>query len=242
MAEYLNLVISAKSKVWRVDDKNFSITGNSGWAITRTAILKRDDYTCRFCGFHSKSYQEVHHLDDDHNNDASENLVTACSFCHQVHHIGLAGISGSAKLAWMPELTHQEINHLMRSKFVLSYWLKRRDQNTRSDDLSMLRSAESAFDGMVKARCDKVRVEMGTDSPISLGNAIINAPNQGRLERQIRLMGIRLVPTGTIFRDGEDVLPKMIESWLTPSGAYAGMQPSAWAEHLGQHLDHLRDF
>lgn len=68
----------------------------------RSAILRRDNFTCQVCGFGkgiTSSIQlgllECHHITSVYvgGNDSSENFVTVCSRCHAFIHI-LAGFNG----------------------------------------------------------------------------------------------------------------------------------------------------
>lgn len=54
------------------------------------AIHERDEHRCVFCGFKSKTLNQIHHLDDDHFNNNASNLVTICKLCHPYHHLGQA--------------------------------------------------------------------------------------------------------------------------------------------------------
>ena len=68
----------------------------------RSAILRRDNFTCQVCGFGkgiTSSIQlgllECHHITSVYvgGNDSSENFVTVCDTCHKFIHI-LAGFNG----------------------------------------------------------------------------------------------------------------------------------------------------
>jgi 5-methylcytosine-specific restriction endonuclease McrA len=76
---------------WRTDNKK-SIQ-NSAWAITRLAILARDDYTCVFCGWTSANNPgklQINHVNGDSKNNAFDNLETVCYHCHFILHSGLS--------------------------------------------------------------------------------------------------------------------------------------------------------
>lgn len=85
---------------------------------TYKRVMERDQYTCYYCGFKSKEFQEIHHLNDNHKDHSEENLVTVCPLCHQSHHLSSAAINNGAELIWLPELTQTELNHLCRVLFV----------------------------------------------------------------------------------------------------------------------------
>lgn len=59
--------------------------------------------TCYFCGFPDGQFLELHHLDGDHSNYNSKNLVLACSCCHRLHHLGWVAIENLGKLTFMPQ-------------------------------------------------------------------------------------------------------------------------------------------
>ena len=61
---------------------------NEQWKTLRLEILKRDDYTCRYCGFKAAKWQIVHHIDGNPNNNNKRNLVTVCQMCNLIHHAG----------------------------------------------------------------------------------------------------------------------------------------------------------
>lgn len=57
-----------------------------GWEVTRDLILERDTYTCQGCGFTSEdtSKLQVHHIDEDPENDVGTNLITTCASCNSL--------------------------------------------------------------------------------------------------------------------------------------------------------------
>lgn len=59
--------------------------------------------TCHFCGFPDHAFLELHHLDGDHGNYKSENLVLACSCCHRLHHLGWVATENLGKLTFIPQ-------------------------------------------------------------------------------------------------------------------------------------------
>ena len=81
-------------------------------------ILKRDEDTCRFCGYHAKKYQNIHHLDHNIGNKDESNLATACVFCHQCFHVDQVAVMESGTLIWLPEIEQHELNHIARAIYV----------------------------------------------------------------------------------------------------------------------------
>lgn len=118
------LVPGVKRSTWRLHDAKRE-EADDAYAQVRAEVLRRDRYTCRFCGFQTtpdrdagkttlaaSGYLEVHHIDDNHQNNALTNLVTACPFCHQVFHAGNAGNRGCAQVIWFPWLSQADLNLL----------------------------------------------------------------------------------------------------------------------------------
>lgn len=76
----------ADPKSWRTNIKE-KITKDE-WKILRLKILKRDVYTCQYCGFKAEKWQIVHHIDGNPNNNEEDNLETICPMCNLIHHAG----------------------------------------------------------------------------------------------------------------------------------------------------------
>lgn len=110
-------IFNVRRPLWRSDDDQ-SVLMSDSHAKLRQDILQRDNYTCRYCGFKSARYQELHQLDSDPENCTKENLVTACNLCRQVFHLGACAMKGSGFLTVVPELTQTEVNHIARAIYV----------------------------------------------------------------------------------------------------------------------------
>lgn len=102
------LVMSAKKSVWRMNDH--AGEGDELFRKMRRAVLDASGSTCRFCQMSSMHGIEVHHADDNHKNNSPANLIATCPLCHQIFHIGLAGMHESADIIYCPELSQAEIN------------------------------------------------------------------------------------------------------------------------------------
>jgi len=76
----------ANPETWR-DNIREEINAEQ-WRILRLKILKRDNYTCKYCGFRAEKWQIVHHIDGNPNNNDSKNLETICPMCNLIHHAG----------------------------------------------------------------------------------------------------------------------------------------------------------
>lgn len=65
-------------------------------------VFSRDIKTCRYCGMYSPngSTLEIDHLDGDHSNWETENLVSACLWCHGCHHLEFSLAAGAKLVQW----------------------------------------------------------------------------------------------------------------------------------------------
>ena len=90
----------------------------STWDKLRKATYKQANYHCQVCGGrghkHPVECHEIWDYDDQKYIQTLEGLTALCPSCHQVKHIGLAGLKGQGKKAeahlakvngWSPEQT-----------------------------------------------------------------------------------------------------------------------------------------
>lgn len=81
----------------------------SGWRIfvkrkqdkaflpVQKRIFERDVYTCQYCGFQAKEFQEIVNIDGNYLNNKLSNMITACCFCSQclfLESVGLDEMGG----------------------------------------------------------------------------------------------------------------------------------------------------
>lgn len=114
------LVLSVKRSKYRMDDPTKD-HADKEYIAKRKSILERDGYACQYCGFKAKKFQEVHHVDNNHQNNEDNNLITACCLCHMVNHVGFAGMRQTAKLIYIdPKYNIQQahLNQLVRALWV----------------------------------------------------------------------------------------------------------------------------
>lgn len=87
------------------------------------AVLIRDNYCCRFCGFKSRLRQAIVNIDGNYQHNQIANLAVACPFCCQSIFLGMASGQepGGGKLIWMPEMTQGQLNSLVHMLFEVIY-------------------------------------------------------------------------------------------------------------------------
>lgn len=123
----------------------------------RAQILKRDGGRCYFCGFTSDHFQEVHHLDHDHDNVNKSNLVAVCPICHQDFHLLSASVTGGGRIIYMPEISQVSLNHLCRQMFIFMYLsLRAQKQNQVSAELDLLAASVKGVRAILDSRSEIV--------------------------------------------------------------------------------------
>ena len=161
-------------------------------------VFVRDRYTCQYCGFQAKLYQDVINLDGDYNNNRMVNLVTSCCFCAQCFFIESVGVGGygGGTLVYVPELPQSEMNSLCHVLFCAI-----------TNDTGYKNSAQTIYRSF-KFRSQVVEDKFGegTSDPAIFGHLLIDSGHVGDdLSKEI-FNNIRLLPSRAKFR-------KQIEHW-----------------------------
>lgn len=160
-------------------------------------VLQRDKYTCQFCGFQARYFQDVVNLDKNYNNNKLHNLATACCFCAQcffVESVGVGGYGGG-NLVYLPELTQAELNSLCHVLFCAI-----------TNDTGYKSTAQNIYRSF-KYRTQAVEEKFGegTSDPAIFGQLMIDSAVREDLAAQL-FNNIRLLPSRAKFR-------KQIERW-----------------------------
>lgn len=231
----LPLVLSVKAANWRNGD-DLSADADDEFHHVRLQALQRDSYTCRFCTFKANSWQEVHHLNDDHADNRLANLVTACMYCHLCQHIGLAGKMREATLAWIPEIPQDRLHHIVRAIQVVERWAEmapvRREQPQMIDVAMRMAGAAKALRSKLVAREADAGRHFRTHDPVELANALLSMPETKYGQRAEFLNGLRLLPLGRRDKNGTDKMSEIVDTWLGTGGAFAPLPPPTWVNIL----------
>ncbi|HAU2230865.1 TPA: HNH endonuclease [Legionella pneumophila] len=161
-------------------------------------IFQRDRYTCQFCGFQARLYQDIVNLDGDYTNNRLSNLVTACCFCAQcffVESVGVGGYGGGT-LIYLPELTQAELNSLCHVLFCAIT----NDTGYKSSAQNLYRSFK------FRSQIVEEKFGEGTSDPAIFGQLIIDSGVNSEEIREKLFKNIRLLPSRAKFR-------KQIEKW-----------------------------
>ncbi len=155
-------------------------------------ILDRDLYTCQYCGFQARDYQEVVNLDGNYLNNKASNLVTTCCFCAQCLFLQAVGVDemGGGQLIYMPEMSQGDLNSFCHVLFCAL------ENNTGYQD-----SAQSIYRSF-KFRSQVVENKLGTgmSNPATMGQVIIEYQNDAPDQPVTLLRDLRLLPSPAKFR------------------------------------------
>lgn len=161
-------------------------------------VLQRDRYTCQFCGFQARLFQDVVNLDGDYTNNRMANLVTACCFCAQCFFIESVGVGGygGGTLIYLPELKQAELNTLCHVLFCAI-----------TNDTGYKNSAQNIYRSF-KFRSQAVEEKFGegTSDPAIFGQLVIDSGSTTPEVMDRLFKDVRLLPSRAKFR-------KQIERW-----------------------------
>lgn len=166
--------------------------------IFEQKVFIRDRYTCQFCGFQAKLYQDVVNVNGDYTNNQMANLVTSCCFCSQccfIESVGVGGYGGGT-LIHLPELTQPELCSLCHVLFCAI-----------TNDTGYKNSAQSIYRSF-KFRSQTIEKKFGegTSDPAILGHLLIDSGHVNDSQSQTILRDVRLLPSRARFRT-------QIEGW-----------------------------
>lgn len=163
-------------------------------------VLQRDRYTCQFCGFQARTYQEVVNLDYNYSNNKLSNLATACCFCSQCFFLESVGVGGygGGTLVYVPELSQSELNSLCHVLFCAI-----------TNDTGYKTTAQNIYRSFkFRSQIVEDKFGEGTSDPAIFGQLLIDS---GVMDPKISdglLKNIRLLPSRAKFR-------KQIEQWAS---------------------------
>ena len=198
-----------------------SAGGNRLSAELKARIFERDDYTCQYCGFMSRKYQEINFLNGDKGDLSEKNLVTSCIFCHQCFHLETVNAMKSGVLVWLPEIEQADLNHIARAIYVA-----RISQGPVAD------AARKSLDALM-ARREEAKARISTDNPYILAMVLSDylGPSHYAL-RDKKLKGIRLFPLGCRQIKEADLefnqFPQILAYWRSKDGPFGGKPPQQW--------------
>lgn len=190
-------------------------------AELKQKVFERDGYVCQCCGFKSQKYQDVHFLNGLRSDIRTENMATACIFCHQCFNLDEVSEMRSGVLVWLPEIEQTTLHHIARAVYVA-----RISQGPIAD------AARRSLDVLMKRR-DEIRNRLGTDDPYILATVLKDYISQKSYEeREGKLDGVRLFPLDRRIIKESDLefnqFPQILAYWRSKDGPFGGKVPKDW--------------
>jgi intracellular multiplication protein IcmJ len=196
MATLYPIKLNAIADAWRL----FSVRKSDvAFAEFGKRIFERDKYTCQYCGFQARQFQEIVNLDQNYHNNRITNLITACCFCTQCFFLESVGKDdyGGGVLIYLPEISQNDLNGFCHVLFCAMA----NATSYRTDAQNIYRSFK------LRAQIVEKQLGDGMSDPALLGRMLIDAPERKRpkIEEEI-LSPLRLLPSHTRFT-------KQIDTW-----------------------------
>lgn len=161
-------------------------------------IWERDFYTCQFCGFQAREFQEVVNLDQNYSRNILNNMATACCFCTQCFFLEAVGLNdyGGGTLIYLPEISQSDLNAFCHVLFC-----------AMSNATAYQASAQSIYRSL-KFRAQQVEEQFGSgcSKPANFGQMVLESTKTNDKIVSDILSSLRLLPSHAKFR-------AQIEAW-----------------------------
>lgn len=193
------LILGASRKAWKMSsthgtefDKYYEKKHKDVW----NRVWSRDENRCYYCGFTAKKYQEIHHLNHDHDDNSIDNLVTVCPLCHQNFHLDTVSNTNGGRIIWLPEITQQELNYLCRAIFIAmeedeQQQLSQSDSNDIIGFTKVARTLPISLEE--RALIAENHLSKGLSDPGNLANALIMMTSEQYEKAEENLRPLKLL-------------------------------------------------
>lgn len=186
-------------------------------------VLQRDDFTCRYCGFQSKKYQEVNYVGKGDKASGLGDYAAACTFCYQCFHLERVDRMQSGAIIWLPEIGQAALHHLCRAIYV-----------ARISQGPMADAARDAMEALL-ARKEESKNRLGLDSPRILATVLQDFLEVSEYKaRNTKLKGFRLLPLDRrIIKEGDlefNQFPQILAYWRSKDGPFGELPPRHWVK------------
>lgn len=192
---------------WRLFNRR---KADKAFLPVRDRVFERDVYTCQYCAFQAKEYQEVVNVDGNYKNNKLSNMITACCFCSQclfLQAVGADDMSGG-QLIYLPEISQGELNSFCHVLFC-----------AMGNNTGYQESAQSIYRSLkFRSQVVESKFGSGTSNPSVLGQLLIEFQARQPETKFDILKDMRLLPLHNKFN-------VQLEAW-----AQAAMQELAEEE------------
>jgi len=184
----------------------------------KSKVLTRDDYTCRYCGFQSRKYQEINYTGKEAGDTGVDHYATACTFCYQCFHLDRVDRQQSGAVIWLPEIGQAALHHICRAIYV-----------ARISRGPMADAARDAMEALL-ARKQEAVSRLGTDSPRILATVLQDFLEVSEYKQRLnKLKGFRILPLDRrIIREGDlefNQFPQVLAFWRSKDGPFGDAPP-----------------
>lgn len=155
-------------------------------------VFERDNYTCQYCGFQAKEYQEVVNIDGNYMNNKISNMITSCCFCSQCLFIESVGVDdmGGGQLIYLPEMTQADLNSFCHVLFCAM------GNGTGYQETSQAIYRSLKF----RSQLVENKYGSGTSAPNVMGQLILEYQAEHPDKKADILKDMRLLPSYTKFK------------------------------------------
>lgn len=183
------LQLAANLNGWRVFVRRKQ---DKAFLPVQKRVLERDAYTCQYCGFQARDFQEVVNADGNYNNNKLTNMITACPFCTQCLFLQAVGLDemGGGQLIYLPEMKQGDLNSFCHVLFCAM------GNSTGYNDTAQMIYRSLKF----RSQIIENKLGSGMSNPTVVGQIIIEY--QARYpDKPIEVLkDMRLLPSNTKFR------------------------------------------
>lgn len=155
-------------------------------------IVDRDNYTCQYCAFQAKEYQEIVNFDGNYTNNKLSNLMTACCFCTQCLFLEAVGLdeTGGGQLIYLPEMSQNDLNSFCHVLFC-----------AMGNGTGYQESAQAVYRGFkFRSQIIETKFGAGTSHPATLGQLLLDYQEKYPKTGNHVLKDLRLLPSYTKFK------------------------------------------
>ncbi len=154
------------------------------------SVTKLGDVPCAFCGVRSGRWQRR----------VSADGAPSCPLCTLSLHLTRPRIDDEAALVWLPEMSQQAVNTMMRH---IHLRLRRLGEDVRQSgrlrqsepEQCVLHNART----ILHARGAAAASRLGTAAPSELASALLRLSQAASASRAVLLGGLRLLPLGQFY-------------------------------------------
>lgn len=223
---------------------------DKGLAAARESLLGQARFArrCHFCDLTFGNVAdecEVHNLDADHGNMASDNLVPVCVFCHMPHHLDLVTKrwpDSPGQMIFLPEMTQADLSSLLQA-IAFACAMQSIDMAPGAVRTVADATGQPVYPNAIYSRlaARSVQVEAvapggpkirdGASSPSVFARMLQDMTPEQYAERGRLVAGVRyLLPL--------DPMIEVARQWVVDGGAYSRLDLGSWSKIYSNEAAH----